>query len=129
MSAIHTAHIAHTATAEATATEDATWDATEIDGPNERVGKCEKYIEKVSVGVKTAEASRAGVSASTTSASNITSTTFYRAAEAFFQTKTELEQIHDRQHEVFWPLIEVTATELVLQNKLISNESLRCPGN
>ena len=83
MSAIHTAHIAHTATAEATATEDATWDATEIDGPNERVGKGERYIEKVSVGVKTAEASRAGVSASTTSASTTTRATFQELRRFF----------------------------------------------
>ena len=41
---------------------------------------------RVSAGVKTADASRAGVSASTTTASNTTSTTFQRAAEAFVQT-------------------------------------------
>ena len=57
--------------------------------------------------MKTAEASRAGVSASTTSASNTTRTTFQRAAEAFVQTKTDLEQTHSRQHEV--AQVEVTA--------------------
>ena len=60
----------------------------------------ETYAEKVKVsdGVKTAEASRAGVSAITSSASNTTRATFQRAAEASFQTKTDLEQIHVGQH-------------------------------
>ena len=50
-----------------------------------------------------------GVSASTTLASNTTRTTFQRAAEAFVQTKTDIEQTHSIKHEVSQPLIEVTA--------------------
>ena len=41
--------------------------------------------------MKTAEAYRAGVSASTTSASNTSKTTFQRAAEAFIQTKNDVD--------------------------------------
>ena len=85
------------------------------DGPKDIVEKVvETYAEKVKVsaaGVKTAEVSRAGVSASTTSASNTTRTTFQRAAEAFVQTKTDLEQTKSRQHEV--ALVEVTADRTI----------------
>ena len=61
---------AHFATAEATAIATAKFE------------KVETYAEKVSAGVKTAEASRAGVSGRTTSALT-TRATFTRAAEAF----------------------------------------------
>ena len=66
-------------------------------------------------GVKRAEVPRAGVSASTISASNTTRTTFQRAAEAFVQTKTDLELTHFRLHEVARPLIEVTADRIIIK--------------
>ena len=61
--------------------------------------------------MRTDEGSKAAMSASTTSASskysNTTRTTFQRSAEAFVQTKTDLEQTQSGQHEV--ALMEVTA--------------------
>ena len=74
----------------AAAIEDATKEPTE---KQTKGGKVEMYAEKVKVyaGVKTAEASRADVTASTTSASNTTRRTVQRAAEAYFQTKTYLD--------------------------------------
>ena len=71
--------LAPTATAEATATED----VTKKDGPNERVEKVEIYTEKVSVGVKIAEASRASVFLATL-VPITTRAKFPKAAEAFF---------------------------------------------
>ena len=91
-------------------------DAIVKDDLNGRVEKVvETYAEKVKVsaaGVKTADVSRAGVSASTTLASKTAWATFQQVVEAFFQTKTDLKQLHVRQDEIIRPMIEVTSKNL-----------------
>ena len=57
-----------------------------LDGPNKRVEKVETYAEKVSAGVKIAEASRAGVSMATLAPITIRAKV-PKAEEAFFPTK------------------------------------------
>ena len=49
--------------------------------------------------MKTAEVSRAP--------------TTTRAAEAFFQPKTDLKQLHVRQYDVAWPLSTVTPDRII----------------
>ena len=55
-----------------------------------------------------------------------TRATFAKAVEAFLQTKTDLKQLHVRQHEVAWPLIAVTSDRIISAYKTSNKPTADC---